>query len=49
MTSEQFLKQMVGTPERKGLEIACAQLCGLGHYRMKGYLTVETEDNIMIG
>lgn len=24
-------------------EIACAQLCGLGHYRMRGYLTVETE------
>ena len=45
MTSEQFLKQMVGTPrEGKGLEIACAQLCGLGHYRMKGYLTVQTED-----
>ena len=45
MTSEQFLKQMVGTPrEGKGLEIACAQLCGLGHYRMKGYLTVETEN-----
>ena len=45
MTSEQFLKQMIGTPrEGKGLEIACAQLCGLGHYRMKGYLTVETDD-----
>ena len=26
-------------------EIACAELCGLGHYRMKGFLTVdETED-----
>lgn len=25
-------------------EIACAQLCGLGHYRMKGFLTVETRD-----
>ena len=24
-------------------EIACAQLCGLGHYRMKGFLTVDTE------
>ena len=24
-------------------EIACAQLCGLGHYRMKGYVTVESE------
>jgi cytochrome c oxidase subunit 2 len=22
-------------------EIACAQLCGLGHYRMKGYLTID--------
>lgn len=25
-------------------EIACAELCGLGHYRMKGYLTVETQE-----
>lgn len=24
-------------------EIACAQLCGLGHYRMRGYLTVESD------
>jgi len=24
-------------------EIACAQLCGLGHYRMRGFLTVESE------
>jgi cytochrome c oxidase subunit 2 len=24
-------------------EIACAQLCGLSHYRMRGYLTVDTE------
>ncbi len=23
-------------------EIACAQLCGLGHFRMRGYLTVES-------
>ena len=39
MTSEDFLQKMVGTPrEGKGLEIACAQLCGLGHYRMRGYL-----------
>ncbi len=29
------------TPIKAGKsEIACAQLCGLGHYRMKGYLTV---------
>ena len=25
-------------------EIACAQLCGLGHYRMRGFVTVQTED-----
>jgi cytochrome c oxidase subunit 2 len=24
-------------------EIACAQLCGLGHYRMRGFLNVQTE------
>jgi cytochrome c oxidase subunit 2 len=33
------------TPVKTGQsEIACAQLCGLGHYRMKGYLTVDTEE-----
>ncbi len=25
-------------------EIACAQLCGLGHYRMRGFVTVQTEE-----
>ncbi len=25
-------------------EIACAQLCGLGHYRMKGFFTVVTQE-----
>ncbi len=25
-------------------EIACAQLCGLGHFRMRGYVTVQTPD-----
>ncbi|HEX6203511.1 MAG TPA: cytochrome c oxidase subunit II, partial [Thermoanaerobaculia bacterium] len=25
-------------------ELVCNQLCGIGHYRMKGYLTVETEE-----
>lgn len=24
-------------------EIVCAELCGLGHYRMRGFLTVESE------
>jgi cytochrome c oxidase subunit 2 len=23
-------------------EIACSQLCGLGHYRMRGFLTVDS-------
>ena len=26
-------------------EIACAELCGNSHYRMKGYLTVESEED----
>ena len=26
------------------LEIACAQLCGLGHYRMKGYVTIHDDE-----
>jgi cytochrome c oxidase subunit 2 len=25
-------------------EIACAQLCGLGHYRMRGYVTIVTPE-----
>ncbi|MGH7466862.1 MAG: cytochrome c oxidase subunit II [Longimicrobiales bacterium] len=27
-----------------GYEIACAELCGLGHYRMKGSVTVHTAE-----
>jgi len=27
-------------------EIACAELCGLGHYRMKGFITVETPEEL---
>jgi cytochrome c oxidase subunit 2 len=26
------------------VEIACAQLCGLGHFRMKGFVVVQTEE-----
>lgn len=44
MTSDEFLAEMVGTPrEGKGLEISCAQLCGLGHYRMRGFLTIHDD------
>jgi len=33
------------TPVKTGKsEIACAQLCGLGHYYMKGYLTIHTPE-----
>jgi cytochrome c oxidase subunit 2 len=29
------------TPSRLGtFDIACSQLCGLGHYRMRGIITV---------
>ena len=34
-----FTATEVGT-----FEIACAELCGLGHYRMKGALTIESEE-----
>ena len=45
-TSKEFLKTAVGTKrEGKSLEIACAQLCGLGHYRMKGYLTIHEKES----
>ncbi|MDX1502269.1 MAG: hypothetical protein R3325_07885 [Thermoanaerobaculia bacterium] len=33
----------IATNDGEGWEIACAQLCGLGHYRMRGYLTVHPE------
>ena len=45
MTSEEFLETTVGTArEGKGLEITCAQLCGLGHYRMRGFFTVHDDE-----
>ncbi len=30
--------------EKFQYEISCAQLCGLGHYRMRGFLTVQTPE-----
>ncbi len=33
------------TPTRRGTsEIGCAQLCGLGHYRMRGQISIESRD-----
>ena len=26
-------------------EIACAQLCGLGHYRMRGFITIHSDED----
>jgi cytochrome c oxidase subunit 2 len=37
------MRERTGDPELD-YEIACAQLCGLGHYRMRGFLTVHTQD-----
>jgi cytochrome c oxidase subunit 2 len=45
MTSEEFLVEIKGSArEGKGYEISCAQLCGNSHYRMRGFLTIDTED-----
>ena len=30
--------------ETGDFEIACAQLCGLGHYRMRGFFTVDSKE-----
>ena len=37
------MRTKTGNPEFQ-YEIACAQLCGLGHYRMRGFVTVHTGD-----
>ena len=46
MTTKEFLKEIVGT-EREGMgyEIACAQLCGNSHYRMRGFMTIHTAED----
>lgn len=34
------------TPIRTGIyEISCVQLCGIGHYRMRGFLTVDSPED----
>jgi cytochrome c oxidase subunit 2 len=37
------LREEAGDPEYV-MEIACAQLCGNSHYRMRGFLTVESQE-----
>ncbi len=45
MTSEEFLETTIGTArEGRGLEVTCAQLCGLGHYRMRGFFKVHDDE-----
>jgi len=42
VTTEE-MRARKGNPEWN-YEISCAQLCGLGHYRMRGYLTIDTAE-----
>jgi cytochrome c oxidase subunit 2 len=37
------MRERTGHPQFQ-YEIACAQLCGLGHYRMRGFVTVLSDD-----
>jgi cytochrome c oxidase subunit II len=37
------MRQRLGRPDFE-YEIACAQLCGIGHYRMRGFVTVHSEE-----
>jgi cytochrome c oxidase subunit 2 len=37
------MRTRTGNPEFQ-YEIACAQLCGLGHYRMRGFVTVQSAE-----
>ncbi len=37
------ITQVLAAPDTP-MEIACAQLCGLGHYRMRGFVTIQTPE-----
>ena len=39
LTPVWFTPTVTGT-----FEVVCSQLCGLGHYRMKAVITVESEE-----
>jgi cytochrome c oxidase subunit 2 len=41
-TTTAQMRQRTGRPDYD-YEIACSQLCGLGHYRMRGFLNVTTD------
>jgi cytochrome c oxidase subunit 2 len=38
------MRTKLGKPDFN-YEIACAQLCGLGHYKMRGFLTVDSQQD----
>lgn len=42
VTTEE-MRQRTGNPQFE-YEISCAQLCGLGHYRMRGYVHIQTPE-----
>ena len=44
-TSRDGYMDINGKPTGGGYEIACAQLCGNSHYRMRGFLTVESDED----
>ena len=41
VTTEE-MRRKVGKPDFE-YEIACSQLCGLGHFRMRGFVSIKTE------
>ena len=43
VTTEE-MRTRLGKPEFQ-YQIACAQLCGLGHFRMRGFVTVQTTED----
>jgi cytochrome c oxidase subunit 2 len=43
VTTEE-MRARTGNPEFN-YEIACAQLCGLGHYRMRGFVTIHRPES----
>ncbi len=44
MTTEAF-RELAGDPARS-FEIVCSQLCGMGHFRMKGTVIVDSDEAI---
>ncbi len=44
MTTESF-RELTGDPARS-FEIVCSQLCGLGHFRMRGTIIVDSDEAI---